>query len=228
MLQWEVDALRATESIGKIYAVGNIQADGLDVIVPPTDGFLGNIIAGISRAESDGVKTVLLATSDIPLITPEAVDGFVRAASALNSDFCYPIISKEDCLAKYPGMHRTYLRLKEGTFSGGNMVLIQVDFLLRNRELIESAYQARKNPLRLAGMVGWGILARVLVAQFVCATAVDITALESAVSRLLNGKVRAVITPYAEIGEDVDKPEDLAAVNKLIADRWSEGKPSPA
>ena len=35
--------------------------------------------------------------------------------------------------------------------------------------------------------------------------------------RMLGGKVAAVVTAYPEIGEDVDKPSDLAAVRKILA-----------
>ncbi|MDO8683370.1 MAG: NTP transferase domain-containing protein [Armatimonadota bacterium] len=222
MLQWEVDALKGSGLVSRVYAVGDVTADGLDEAIPPTSDFLGNMVAGVSRAAENGARSVLIATCDIPLVTSEGIDDFVGRALETGADFCYPVIPMERCVECYPEMRRTYLKLKEGVFSGGNMVLVSVDFVLRNRDVILMAYQARKQPLRLAGLIGWGVLARVLAAQFVCRAAVDITALESAVSRMLGGKVRAVITQYAEIGEDVDKPEDLAAVERVFGSRERE------
>jgi len=217
MLQWVVDALRRSQTIGQIYAVGDVRADGLDRVIAPTSDFLGNILAGVAAAAAAGAKSALLITSDIPLITEEGIDDFVTRASAIGADFCYPIIPKSDCIENYPEIRRTYLKLREGTFSGGNMVLASVDFLTRNRDLISRAHESRKSVFRLAGMIGWGALARVAAAQFVCPAAVDIPALEQAASKLLNGNVRAVITSYAEIGEDVDKPDDLEAIERLLA-----------
>lgn len=219
MLQWEVDAMRESQAISSIYAVGDCLAEGLDEVMPSTEDFLGNMIAGVTRARENGADSVLIATCDIPMVTADGLRDFVTRAQALQADFCYPIISKEDCQAKYPEMKRTYLKLNEGTFSGGNMVLVSVDFVLRNREAIGQAYTARKKPLSLAGMIGWGTLLRVLIAQAITPKAVDIPSVESAVSRLLQGKVRGVITRYAEIGEDVDNPEDLAVVERALAAR---------
>jgi molybdopterin-guanine dinucleotide biosynthesis protein A len=219
MLQWEVDAMRRSQVISRICAVGDCRADGLDEVIPSTDTFVGNMLAGVTRARENGAESVLIATCDIPLITEDGVRDFIERAQGLNAEFCYPIISKEDCVAKYPEMRRTYLKLKEGTFSGGNMMLVSVDFVVRNRELISQAYEARKKVFRLAGMIGWGVLARVLIAQALKPSAIDLPRLESAVSRLLQGKVRAVITPFAEIGEDVDNPEDLAVVERALAAR---------
>ena len=99
------------------------------------------------------------------------------------------------------------------------MALVSADFVMRNRDVIFRAYESRKSVFKLAGMVGWGVLARVLAAQLVWPAAVGIPTLESAVSRLLNGKLRAIVTSYVEIGEDVDKPEDVAAMEEILAAR---------
>ena len=216
MLQWELEAMRGAQSVSRIYVVGNVPEDGVDRVVAPQEGFLSNIMAGISAASEGGAAKALLATSDIPMVTPESIDDFVRRALEAEADFCYPIVPKEECVRKYPGMRRTYLKLREGTFSGGNMVLVSVDFVLRNRDSIARAYAARKQPLRLAGMIGYGVLARVLLAQLIWPGAVNAPYLESAVGRVLNGRVRAVITDHAEICEDVDRPEELAEVEKAL------------
>ena len=217
MLQWEIDAMRQSDAISRVYVVGECRADGIDEVMSPTDSFLGNLLAGVSRARENGTDYVLVATSDIPLITPEGIRDFVTRAAEIGADFCYPIIPREVCIAKYPEMRRTYLKLKEGVFTGGNMVFVSAGFIMDNSEIIAQAYDARKKILRLAGMIGWGTLLRVLIAQFVSPSAVDLRTLERTVSRLLSGSVRAVVTSYAEIGEDVDKPEDLAIVEKLMA-----------
>ncbi|MDO8588337.1 MAG: NTP transferase domain-containing protein [Armatimonadota bacterium] len=227
MLQWEVDAIRQSGAISRICAVGDCAADGIDEILPPTDSFLGNLLAGVSRARENGSQFALVATSDIPLVTPEGIADFVARASATGADFCYPVIPKSECVRKYPEMRRTYLKLKEGVFTGGNMVFVSVGFITANSEIIGRAYDARKRVFQLAGMIGWLTLLRVLIAQTVLPSAVNLETLEKTVSRLLNGSVRAVITSYAEIGEDVDKLEDLAIVEKLMAPDRSGREVSP-
>lgn len=219
MLQWEVDALRQSVVVSKIYAVGQCHADGLDEVLPPTKSFLGNMISGVTRAKENGADMTLVATSDIPLITPVGIRDFIERALELGADFCYPIIPKKDCTAYCPEIRRTYLRLKEGTFSGGNMVLVSVEFILRNHRIIEQAYDARKSVSRLARMIGLGTLIRVLAAQLICPSAVDLPILEKAASRILGGEARVVVTSYAEIGQDVDRADDLPLMDEILSGR---------
>lgn len=46
MLQRVVDALRASNAIGRIAAVGEVEADGLDLVVPPGGDMVTNIKLG--------------------------------------------------------------------------------------------------------------------------------------------------------------------------------------
>jgi hypothetical protein len=103
----------------------------------------------------------------------------------------------------------------DGVFTGGNIMLLRPDFVTRNWPAFQDAYAARKRIGKLASMIGIGVLARVILAQ-AYPGALKVAALERAVSRMLGGKVAAVISAYPEIGEDVDKPSDLAAVRKIL------------
>ena len=215
MLQWVVDALEDAESVGRIIAVGEVAADGLDEVVPPAGHFLENMVHGLDACGTDG--PVLILSSDIPLVTGDAVVDFVERALASGGEMCYPIIPKDACLAKYPQMKRTYLKTKEGTFTGGNMVLLSPAFLQRNEREIARAYAARKKPFALARTIGLGILLRALLAQLLFPALLPIPMLERALSEMLGGRVVAIITSYVEIGEDVDKVADLEAVRAILA-----------
>jgi GTP:adenosylcobinamide-phosphate guanylyltransferase len=214
MLQWMVDALKSSESIGRIVAVGEVSADGLDEVIKPGISLLENIMLGVGACDND--RPMLVLSSDIPMLTPESVDDFVKRALSSGGDMCYPIISKEACIAKHPGMKRTYLKLKEGTFTGGNIMLFSPGFLQKNQDKISDAYAARKKPLTLAGMVGFSVLVRVILAQTLFPSLLPISLLERAVSKVLAGKVVAIQSDYPEIGEDVDKSSDLKAVRGIL------------
>ena len=99
MLQWVVDALEDAESVGRIIAVGEVAADGIDEVVPPAGHFLENMVHGLDACGTD--EPVLILSSDIPLVTSDAVDDFVDRALASGGEMCYPIIPKDACLAKY-------------------------------------------------------------------------------------------------------------------------------
>lgn len=216
MLQWVVDALRSCESIGRIAAVGDVEADGLDLVIESGASLVENIRLGIDALGSEG--DVLVVSSDIPLLTSEGVEDFIDRAARLNVDLAYPILPRAHCEARYPGMKRTYLRTADGVFTGGNMMLVKPDFVERNWDAIQEAHAARKQVARLARMIGMGVLARVLLARFI-PSVLRISMLERAVSRMLHARVAAVVSAYPEIGEDVDKPSDLEAVREILAAR---------
>lgn len=213
MLAWVTDALRGADLVGSIAAVGNVTGDGLGTVVEPGGDLVENIRLGLRALDTGG--PVLLVSSDIPLLTAEAVDDFVARALPLGADLVYPIVPRPRCEARYPGLKRTYLKTADGVFTGGNIMLMRPDFLQRSQDAIAQAYAARKQPLKLARMIGIGVLARTLVGQIVPG-ALKVSTLERAVSRALAANVVALVSDYPEIGEDVDKPSDLAAVGSLL------------
>lgn len=214
MLQWMVDALRKSASLGKIVAVGNVQAGGLDAVIQPGESLMDNMKKGIDTLESD--EPVLILSSDIPLITAESVEDFLNRAMALDVDLAYPIIPKTYCEKRYPELKRTYLKTANGVFTGGNIMLVRPEFVENNWETIASTYAARKHVLKLARIVGVDVLLRVLLAQLM-PSVLKISMLERAVSRMLDAEVRAVVSAYPEIGEDVDKPSDLEVVRRIMS-----------
>lgn len=214
MIQWVVDALRDSPSVGRVVAVGNVAADGLDEVIAPGDSLVGNLKLGLQAVGS--AESVLVVSCDIPMLTREAVEDFISRAVPMNADMAYPIIPKAHCDRHHPELKRTYLKTGDGTFTGGNLMLVRPEFFQRNWDAIQDAYAARKQIGKLARNIGLGVLLRVIVGQ-VLPFVLRLSALERAVSRMLGGKVAAVVSAYPEIGEDVDKPSDLAAVRKILA-----------
>ena len=213
MITHVLDALKASPRVGDICVVGNIQCEGVSQIVPPADSLMENLIAGMKACGSDG--HVLVATSDIPLITSEAVDDFIERCGNLDADFYYPVILKEANEKRFPGMKRTYARLAEGTFTGGNIMVINARLITDNTDQIREIVAARKSVAKLARLIGLGVLIRIVIAQVLWAKAVNLPLLEKTIGRILNAKVKAIQTPYAEIGADVDDLTQLEAVEAL-------------
>lgn len=214
MMQWVVDALRGAPSVGRIVAVGDVSADGLDGVIEPGSNLVENMKRGIDSIDSK--DPLLIVSSDIPLLTQEAVEDFINRAEPLNADMVYPIIKKENCEKRHPEFKRTYLKTREGTFTGGNVMLLKPEFITRNWDTIAEAYEARKHKSQLARMIGIGMLIRMVIGQAL-PFILSVSALERAASRMLNAKVRAVVSDYSEIGEDIDKPSDVVAVRKILA-----------
>lgn len=201
MVQHVFDALRASPNVGNICLIGDIQCEGADKIIPSVGSMIDNLIAGVNACEGGHV---LISTSDISMLTAEAVDDFIGRCGDLPADLYYAIIPKEACEQRFPGMRRTYVRLAEGTFTGGNMVVISSEFVLKNAEYLRQVFESRKKPLKLARLIGVGTLIRAIIAQKIWAGAINLRVIEKTAGRVLNADLRAVQTPYVEIGSDAD------------------------
>lgn len=214
MVAYVVEALLAAESVAKIVLVG-----------PERDlAFLaGSRVAvvngGPTAVESlqNGLKVlpeasrVLVVAADIPLLTPEAVDGFINQCSQAEGDVFYPIVPKETVEQRYPGIKRTYVQFREGIFTGGNLFLINPLIVGPCAVKAQEMVRLRKSPLKLAKLLGFSFIVKFIMKRL------SLPEVEQKVSRLLQIKGRAVITNYAEIGADVDKPSDYHIINQFLA-----------
>ena len=135
---------------------------------------------------------------------------------ATGADFCYPIIPIAVCQAQFPQMQRTTLKVREGTFTGGNLMLL-------NRRAVADA--SGDDPARLRGPqaapaarrdAGLGAAGPDRAGAGVSPGLLPVATLEAGVSRLLGCRAAAVVTQFAEIGTDVDKPEDVAAARAML------------
>lgn len=211
MVRYVIQALREASEIDQIVLVAPkgfpLQA-GVDVQVVGERDLPGNIQLGL--AECSETEFALLVTSDIPFLTPEAVDSFVQQSLASEADLCYAAIPQEACERRFPGMRRTYLRTPGLVLTGGNVVLQRISAFEGQAKLVREAYQNRKNPLFLARSIGPGNVVKFLARRL---TPGDI---EKAVSRMMGTRCRVMITGHAELGSDVDKPNDLALARKWL------------
>jgi molybdopterin-guanine dinucleotide biosynthesis protein A len=220
MLDYVVDAVRgaATETgDGRILVAGDVPLPGGCIAVQGGESMIDTLFAGVAALLPEETR-LLVVTADVPFLTSEALVDLAQKAAALGTgvDFVYPIVPAAICEARFPGMRRTTLRIAEGTFTGGNVTLLDPAFLRRSDAVLRAAYARRKSVVALANLLGPQMMLRLAGARFFPGL-LTIPLLESAVGRLLGGAVaRAVVTEYAEIGADVDKPEDLAIAANVL------------
>jgi GTP:adenosylcobinamide-phosphate guanylyltransferase len=169
-----------------------------------------NMLRGARALDAQAPTHLLYVTGDIPLVTAEGLETFIRDSLNSAAALTYPIIPRAACERRFPGAHRTYARIKEGTFTGGNVILTRASLLDDKQALIQGLYQARKAPFKLAGILGMATVVRLLTGTL------DLPYLEAVASRILDAPVRAIVTEHAEIGFDVDKAADLLAVEHAL------------
>lgn len=215
MLEHVVAALSDSETVGEIVVVGDVPPGAGYRVIAPGATLVDTLFAGLTALGSE--RPALAVTSDIPFLTPAAVNDFVLRAEELGADFCYPIIPLAACQARFSEMRRTSLKLREGQFTGGNLMRLNPASLQHHRETILQAFAARKSPFALGRMLGIGLTLRLLLSQTTLPQLLTIAQLETGVSRLLGCRAAALITDYAEIGADVDKPDDLTVAQALLS-----------
>lgn len=220
MVEYVVDALRRSPGIAGIVLVGpdslreSFKGDEEILFAEPGSSPLGSFAAGVAvldgLPEGGGTEWILACTGDIPFLTPEAVADFLERCRKRDADLYYPIIPRDAAEKKFPGVRRTYVRLRDGVFTGGNLFLARRGIIDPCLPRAEEFIRLRKKPLALAGLVGFGILLK-----YLCGT-LRVEDAERRVSAMFGIRGAAVVTPYSEIGVDVDKYSDLELARGLL------------
>jgi len=223
MLAYVVEALSGSRYIGSIYIVGLPPEHRLPlstpvIHVPPQGDMVANAEAGIREAytHNPNLDGVLVSSADIPLLTTPMVDHFVEECLKTDHDLYYGIVERSAMERRFPASRRTYVRLAEGEFAGGDLFLVRAGAATMNTELWRRLASARKSPLRQARMLG-GIrpLIKFLLGRMSLAEG------EQRASRALGIRGRAVVCPYPEVGMDVDKPFQLEIARAELSARAS-------
>ncbi|MGI9952557.1 NTP transferase domain-containing protein [Moorellaceae bacterium AZ2] len=214
MVAWVLQALRHSGCLGRLVLVGPEELAGLAeeekvTLVPSGRTAVESALKGAEALP--GAEWILLVTADIPMLTPEAVRDFLERCRKIPADLYYPIVTRRDSETAYPGVKRTYVPLKEGTFTGGNMALLRAGALptcaLRGQKLVA----LRKSPLALGCQIGPFFILKFVLRRL------SLAEVERRFSELLGVRGVAVITPYPEIGVDVDKPDDLELARRVLS-----------
>lgn len=216
MVEYVVEALRASPYIDRIIVAGPVDKiqpiyqNCPDItLVQSGDTVIETFKNAFNAFPPEG-KRILVVTADIPLLTTQAVNDFLLTCLKQEGDLFYPIVSREINEDKYPGVRRTYVSLKDGLFTGGNLFFVDPAIVERCLPVAERLVRYRKKPLRLASYIGWGILLRYVLGQLSLEDA------EKAVSKMIGIKGVAVVSPFPEIGIDVDKESDLDLAKRML------------
>ncbi len=170
-------------------------------VIIPGDDLLANLERGLSVLPEE--EQVLVVASDLPLLTQAALRDFLAGCAARQAEVYYPIIRRDVYENAYPGSVRTYLSVRDGTFTGGNAALLTPAVLRRHRELFARAIACRKHPRKLSGLLGFGFSLGLMLKKYTVAE------IESRVQARLGLKAAAIESRFSELGYDVDSPADL-------------------
>ncbi len=208
MIEHVIDTLKEVELIDNIIVVGpdSIDQSTVDKFVHSQDSLVENINLGLQMSQS---PYTLILTSDIPLVTADAILDFLAKCEDDRAAFYYPIIPKQFVEISFPNSNKTYFTLDEGSFTGGNIFLVNGDVLLQLKPILDNVIKWRKSPWKLAYLLGFKFIIKLLSGSL------SIELIEAEIIKLTNYKGRAIISDYPELGFDIDKIEQFKFLNKL-------------
>ncbi len=210
-----IAALRTSPEITRIIAVappatfGSDALGGADECRPDGPRMIESLASGLAGVPLD--EQVLIAASDLPLLSRAAIDEFVAEARRRNLDVAYAIVNQRVHSRQFPNVRHTWATMFEGRFCGGGLFVLKPRMLGALRSVLDDLGAARKSPLRLASLFGWDIVPRFALGFL------PIGAAEERASTILRAPVGAIRSTHAEIAVNVDSPADLAIANGLVS-----------
>jgi CTP:molybdopterin cytidylyltransferase MocA len=185
-------------------ALQTLQVEAEILPLPATSSLSLSVRQGL---EAMGAP-LLVTTVDHALLRPEWVTQFLGDTPA-EADIAVLLAPKAAVLAAAPDTVRTYLKFRDGLYSGCNLFYLRTERALAAVDLWRRVEAYRKQPWRIAALLGPMTLMRYGLGRLT---------LDEAVSRLgdaVGVRARAVHSPYGLCAVDVDKPSDLDLVRRL-------------
>lgn len=224
MVNWVLEALAGSELIDNIVLVG-LSSDEVDFpkipihFVEPVGGMIDNILAAVDRVKqlNPAVRKVLLSSSDIPLITPTTVRGFIEECGTQEADVYYAAVEKKTMETRFPNSKRTFVPFKGGRYSGGDLILASSDAPDRvDLDFFRALTGVRKNYWEQVRLLGFGFILRFFLRRM--------TVEEAArrASKIISLEARVIETKFAEVGMDLDKPHQYEIIKTILEKRQTQ------
>ncbi len=208
-------ALRSVPQVERIVAVVPAAARGDAALAaadevrddgPHIGDSLRSGLAGAAPGE-----LVLVASADLPVLSRASLEEFLGLALQEPADLVYACVERSVHRARFPEVPHTWAHLREGTFCGGGCFALRPRTFPALERFLDRLGSARKNPLELAAIFGYDILARYALRSL------SIAAAERRASELLGATVRAAVCSHPEIAVNVDRPGDVALAERILS-----------
>ncbi len=154
-------------------------------------------------------RALLVTTCDHALLSPAMVRAFLDEAK--KSDAAAACVERAIYETRFPGSKRTFIKLKDFSFSGANLFWFAGARARGLAGFWRGLEANRKNPLAMARAIG------VLTALSYLTGSMTKARLEATIGKRTKVGVRLVPLAAAEAAIDVDKPQDLELVRKILA-----------
>jgi GTP:adenosylcobinamide-phosphate guanylyltransferase len=219
VLERTIAALRETNRVARIAVIGPREMEShedvraADLFVLEGTSGPDNVFRGLEKLGYDAGNhaRVLAVTTDLPFLSAPALNAFLDASDAFQeADICLPTVEKRAFERAFPESCGEYVRLRDGSWTLGCAFLFRASVVAQIRPHAEAAFEARKNQLAMARLLGPMFIARFLTRRL------DIPHVQTACERTLNCSGRVIKDAAPELAFDIDTLKDFRyATEKL-------------
>ena len=217
MVRRPVRALLASKSIGKVIVLSQAPQPIADAL--PDDPRISSslstaTIAATILALCDDARIawpLLVTTADHALLDAATIDEFCAASGG--ADIAIGLVERAALLRRLPDSRRTWLKFRGGVYTGANLFALRSPEVAPAVQLWRTVEQDRKKGWRLTSLLGPSILV---------GTALRLLSIDDVLSRVgrkLGLAITAVRLGNPLAGVDVDKPQDHALAEAILAGR---------
>jgi GTP:adenosylcobinamide-phosphate guanylyltransferase len=210
-----VRALLSSKNIGRVIVLSQ-RPERIAEALPPdarvtvgaSEPTIASTILALCREPSTGWP-LLVTTADHALLDQATIDEFCDAA--ISADVAIGVVERDRLMRRLPQSRRTWLKFRGGAFTGANLFGLSSPKVVPAIELWRSVEQDRKKSWRLIALAG------ALVMLGAALRLLTIDAVLGRLGRKLGLGISVVRLSNPLAGVDVDKPEDHALAEAIIA-----------
>lgn len=215
MLEWVLKAFHDSPEAGHLVVVGSERLDklrcmqyarkrivqGLSVVQNLLHA-VGYIKTRFYRGESEHLGYVV-SFGDAVFLTPEIVSETLRAIREADADIVLHYVERQTFVDADLPAERTYIPVGGKEYTGTGIYYVRkFSKVFSSLDKLVEMRKNRKDPQGILRVIG--------------CEGEDFPAIESALSKHLEAKVRILISPHAGMGMDVDKPSDYALAKRIL------------
>ncbi|MCJ7693890.1 MAG: NTP transferase domain-containing protein [Anaerolineaceae bacterium] len=218
MVQWVVDALCDSKTVDQLYIIGLTESDGIESSKPvkylmDQGGIFDNIRSGAQVIANDlgHDEVIFIVSGDIPGLKTDMVDWLSNQIEADKYDLYYTVAPRNVMEKTFPESKRSYIHLKDVEICGGDINLINTNLFQQESDLWKKLSESRKSPMRQAAMIG------VLTLLLIFLRVITLERVAKRICRKLKIRGKTLVTPYAEMAMDIDKPHQLNQMETFLS-----------
>ncbi len=223
-IEYVVDAMRALPNLSRLVIVGPAEAYRDHPVAARVDAVIeqgAHITANLVRAiEALGDEhRILLAVSDTPLLTKEALLSFLQACPP-DADVCYPVTRREPTQQLFAERTWVFLPLREGWITHTCNLLFEPRVITENLEFIEEFVARRRSQWTAARTIGIGFLLRFGLSWYVPFLRYDMEEIARRMECIVGARqCKGIIVDHPAMALDIDKPTDVQFIEEYLRDR---------